>query len=282
MSERPEPQHLFERYLRILGLRRERPGRAALGDLTAAQLVRIPFENISKLHQRKHTSLRGLPGLESYLDGIARNHFGGTCYANNYYFYLLLRWLDYDVRLCGADMSEPDVHLVSMVVLEGREFLIDAGYAAPFLEPLPRDLPHEVVVESGNDRYVLRPRDDKGRSRMEQYRDGVLNHGYTMKPGPRKIEDFDAVIEDSYSDHASFMNAVHLVRFFPGRSVAIRNDALIESRDTESRKRRLESPDQIAEAIVTHFFIPRCIVEEAISSLGPLRDPCSHKDGYPR
>jgi hypothetical protein len=29
--------------------------------------------------------LRALPAIEQFLDGIERHHFGGTCYAANYY-----------------------------------------------------------------------------------------------------------------------------------------------------------------------------------------------------
>jgi arylamine N-acetyltransferase len=109
------PDNLFERYLRVLGCRARKPGPEALTELTAAQLTRVYFENISKLYFMKREGLRELPGLERYLDGIERFHFGGTCYANNYYFHLLLGHLGYDVKLCGADMSAPDVHVVSIV-----------------------------------------------------------------------------------------------------------------------------------------------------------------------
>ena len=72
--------------------------------------------------------------------------------------------------------------------------MFDAGNAAPFLRPLPRDLEHDYVIEMGRDRYVLRPQSADGSSTMEMYRDEELKHGYTAKPVPRNIEHFNAVI----------------------------------------------------------------------------------------
>ena len=43
-------------------------------------------------------------------------------------------------------------------------------------------LPTDHVVELGRDRYVLRPLDAAGCSRLDMYRDGKLRHGYLAKP----------------------------------------------------------------------------------------------------
>ena len=87
-------------------------------------------------------------------------------------------------------MSNPDVHMVSMVNVDGREYLVDVGYAAPFLEPLPRDLATDYSIVLGRDRYVLKPQDAQRCSRLELYRDGNLKHGYLAKPRPKQIGDF--------------------------------------------------------------------------------------------
>lgn len=272
MRAPPAGDAMFDRYLRALGVARREPVRQALEELVAEHLTRVPFENISKLYYRKHRGLRGLPGLELYLDGIERHHFGGTCYANNYYLNLLLGHLGYDVKLCGADMSEPDVHIVNMVAVDGREYIVDVGYAAPFLWPMPRDLDREYVVALGRDRYVLRPQDEAGRSRVDMYRSGRLRHGYTAMPMPRPIEHFEEVITDSFSDGATFMNALLLVRFYADRSVAIHNDELIESRGSESRIVRMSDREALVEAIVERFAMPRDLVADALADLGQLGD----------
>jgi arylamine N-acetyltransferase len=258
---------VFERYLEILGVEAAPPSLGHLGRLTAAQIQRVPFENISKLFLKKTQGATFVPSLEEHLDGIDRHHFGGTCYANNPSFFQLLNHLGYEVTMCGADMSDPDCHIVSFVKLEGRQYLVDVGYGGPFYEPLPRDLaaPHEILF--GSCGYVLEPQDGKGRSRLKMFRDGKLTHGYLAKPEPRQIAFFEEIIRDSYRDTASFMNTVAVERFFPGRSVRIHNLSLIESTPTTSRSTLLADRDELVRAIEHHCGISADLVRAAIKDV---------------
>ena len=148
---------LFDTYLGILCLKKSDPTLESLTQIIRAHLSRIPFENISKLYRMKKYSLKAVPDFELYLDGISRYHFGGTCYANNYYLNQLLINLGYEVRLCGADMNNPDVHVINIVTLNDREYLVDVGYAAPFLNPVPLYLDDSYEIVHGADRYMFYP-----------------------------------------------------------------------------------------------------------------------------
>lgn len=260
------PQDQLEHYLNTLGVQRRPPSVEALCELVQAHMLRVPFENISKLYY-KQQGRRSLPSLDQFLTGIDRFNFGGTCYSNNYYLYQLLANLDYQIVLCGADMSNPDVHVVSLVIVEQREYLVDVGYAAPFLTPLPRDLTTDYMIALGHDRYVLKPQDDQRRSRLELYREGNLKHGYVVKPVPRQIGDFDQVITDSYRDAATFMNAILLARFFLDRSIVIHNLTVIEARGTELETRTLANRDALVQAIYDYFGIPEEITLDAMKGL---------------
>lgn len=264
---------LVRRYLAALGVPQRQPSLNALRELVAAHLTRIPFENISKLHNRKHHGLAGLPPIELYIDGIERHHFGGTCYSNNFHFYALLTSLGYDVKLCGADMTNPDVHLVILATVDGHEYLVDAGYGAPFLEPLPRDLNADHVVTLGRDRFVLKPQDAGSRSRLDMYRDGQLRHGYMVKPAARRIEDFAEVIANSFRPTATFLNSVLLTRFWQGRSIVIHNLTLVESEGRRSEILPLADRDELVTRIEEHFGMPHSIVADIVSGLGVLQDP---------
>jgi arylamine N-acetyltransferase len=270
LNSRPPNDKLFQRYLTALGVSFREPGLDALQELTATHLTRVPFENVSKLYYKKHNSLRGLPSLELYLDGIENYNFGGTCYTNNYYLNLLLKYIGYDVKLCGAGMTNPDVHIVNIVTLEGREYLVDVGYAAPLLKPLPRDLDQDQVVALGRDRYVLKPQDEQNRSRVEMYRDNELIHGYTAKPTPRPIQYFDEVIAGSFSEGATFMNALLLVRFNVDRSVAIYNYNLIESNGPDYRIVALADKDELVRTIVDRFAMPSNMVKDVLADMAHL------------
>jgi arylamine N-acetyltransferase len=263
---------LLERYLNLLGVQRRKPGIDALHELVQAQLVKVPFENVSKLYYKKHHNHQGLPNLEFVLDGIERFHFGGTCYANNYYFYQLLANLGYQISLCGADMLKPDVHLVGVLTVEQREYLVDVGYAAPFLNALPRDLTTDYVIVLGRDQYVLKPQDAQGRSQMELFRDGSLKHSYLVNPVPRQIQEFDHIIVDSYREDSTFMNALLLARFFPNRSLVLHNLTVIESQGNVSRSKMLTSRDELVQAAYEYFMIPKEFTMDVLKDIGQFDD----------
>jgi N-hydroxyarylamine O-acetyltransferase len=263
---------VLNRYLRILGVPRREPGLGALAELTSAHLRRVPFENVSKLYHRQDAGMR-LPDLARFLDGIEHHRFGGTCYSNNFHFHELLAHLGYRVSLCGADMSAPDVHVVNTVDLAGRPYLVDVGYAAPFLSPLPLDLDRDHEVRWGSDRYVLEPRASAGRSRVQLFRDDRLHHGYQVNPRPRRIQEFERVIAASFEKSATFMNALLVARFFPGRSVTLRNLTLTETRAGSSRVSRLPHRDELAEAIERHFGISRDITRRALEGVDLTASP---------
>lgn len=249
----------------------QRPDLPTLQELVASQLCAAPFENISKLHLRNTEELRALPDLDTYLDGIELHGFGGTCYANNYYFSCLLGELGYDSRICGADMSQPDVHLVVMVMLEGRDYLIDVGYGAPFTAPIPRDIEDDHVIHWGNDRYVFKPPDENGISRMEHYRDGRLHHGYRAHPEARRIEEFSPMIAESYRPDATFINNLFVARFCPHGGVIIRNFHRSVVQDGSTEAHDLPSRDDVIRAITADFGMPGDIVRSVITAL-PLSD----------
>jgi N-hydroxyarylamine O-acetyltransferase len=265
-------QENAQRYLNLLGVRRKKPGLQALSELVEAHLFTIPFENISKLFYRVDRNVRVLPNLELFLEGIEKFHFGGTCYTNNYYFYRLLESLGYEIKLCGADMSNPDVHIVSIVTLGEHEYLVDVGYAAPFWMPIPVNLDTDFIIPMGSDRYVLKTKDAAGYSKMELYRDGILKHGYLVKPYPRQIQEFEHVIVDSFRNDATFMNALLLAKFSPKRSYVVHNLTAIEYQDTKSSNRKLKSTDELIHVVDELFGIPEKFTAEVIKQLGQFRD----------
>ena len=256
-SYSPMSQENAERYLSLLGVGRKKQSLEALSELIEAHLWNVPFENISKLYYRADRDVRVLPSLELFLEGIESFHLGGTCYTNNYYFCQLLENIGYKIRLCGTDMSNPDVHIVSMVRLGEQEYLVDVGYAAPFWMPIPVDLDTDYTLHLGQDRYVLKPKDEAGCSKMELYRDGKLKHGYLVKPIPRQIQEFEHVIVDSFRDEATFMNALLLAKFSPKQSYIVHNMTTIEYQDTRSNVRGLKGTDELVGVVHEWFGIPK-------------------------
>jgi N-hydroxyarylamine O-acetyltransferase len=261
---------LFAKYLRLLGVERSFPTYELLCQIIKAHLIKVPFENISKLIYKKR-GMHYIPDLATFLEGIEIYNFGGTCYANNFYLYSLLKHLGYDIKLCGADMKNPDVHLISIVTIDGLEYIVDGGYAAPFFEPLPRELTHNFVINFGDEKYVVKPKDKFGRTVVEQYYNGKLQHWYTAKPEERKIEEFKKVINDSYSNDAVFMNAIRITRFSETGSKVLKNLSLAETVGNNCTTRIIYY-NKLPTEILENFGMPLGVVTEAISSIKALKD----------
>jgi arylamine N-acetyltransferase len=174
--------------------------------------------------------------------------------------------------LCGADMSNPDSHLVNVVNLENRQYLLDVGYAAPFLKPIPLDLQKNYQIEFGADRYVLLPKDNNGHSKLQLYRNNELKHGYKVKPYPRSKTEFDNVIKNSFRDSATFFNAILLVKYNHNESTVIHNFSLIESNVKNYHKRILSNTAELADEIVARFGMKKQIVQYSLNFINNYND----------
>jgi arylamine N-acetyltransferase len=258
---------LFIRYLKILGIQRQKPDFEYLKNIVRAQMSKIPFENISKLFYKKRIDLEQLIDFELYLEGIEKYRFGGTCYSINFYLNKLLEWLGYNIKLCGADMKNPDVHIVYILNIKSRDFLIDTGYAAPFLEPIPLDLSNDHIINMGIDQYILKRQNNDRPFQLELYRNGKLIHGYKVNPKAREIDEFRQVIEDSFKESSTFMNAILLTRFNLKNFIKIHNMSIIESYGKDSKSHSIDSIEQLSLVINKYFNIPKSIVLESIDKL---------------
>ena len=263
-----------DRYLEVLGVEAGTPSPGLLTELVSAQLVAAPFENLSKLCRYRTTGSTMIPDLSEYLDGIETWRLGGTCYTNNFHFSTLLDALGFSVSLCGADMNRPDVHMVSMVRIDGRELMVDVGYAAPFFTPLPRDLDDDYAIDFGSCRYVLHPQDRRGRSRLELIRNGVAVHGYLAKPEPRTLTHFDAIIADSFRPDQTFMNAVVIERFTTeGGSIRLHNLTLTRTPAVgPPTTAALTDRDELIGVVERLFGVPRDVTRTAVDGVDLTAD----------
>lgn len=235
--------------------------------LVRAHLIRVPFENVSKLLLFSREGAGRPIALEEFLDGIEHHDLGGTCYSSNPFLAELLGALGYDVTLLGADMSRPNVHTSIRVRLDGIQYHVDVGYAAPFHEPIALSaLPYELV--SGRDRYVLTGAGEG--HQMTMFTDGVRRHGYVVHPPPRPASYFHPVIFDSFAPERTFMRCLRITRFFEDEAVELRNCRLLRIAGTKVVERTIRSMDELRQAVDEEFLMPRCRIEDAVRTLERL------------
>jgi arylamine N-acetyltransferase len=258
-ARKMKEEALFHRFLKLLGVKAAPPSMHFLTGLINAHLSVIPFENISKLYYRDRFNQKGIPSLLQYLDGISSYHFGGTCYTNNYYFFRLLEFLGYSVKLCAADINWPGTHMVVLVTVDKQDYLVDVGYAAPFNLPVPLNLAADYTIRYGRDEYLFNPRDSKDCTRLEMLRNGTYKHGYLVWPESRNINDFTKVISESFRPDATFFRTLLLTKFISGRFCILHNMQYTESTVADSTSIDLQSKDELVELVENRFQIPSVI-----------------------
>lgn len=258
---------VIDRYLRLLGISESPAGYNGLGALVRAHLVRVPFENISKLLLYAREGSGRPITLPEFLDGIEHSDFGGTCYSSNPFLAELLRAVGYDAVLLGADMSAPDVHTSIRVRLEGREYHVDVGYAGPFDVPIPLDASSEIAF--GGSRYVFGPA--PGGHEMAVYVGDEPVHRYLVHEPPRSHAFFFGTIAESFEPGRTFMRCLRITRFLEnGGAVELRNRRLLRLTSGGATETTVNSLAELRRAVDDEFGMPRCRVEEAVMVLERL------------
>jgi len=255
---------IYQRYLRVLGLEGRPSGLAGLRALVRAHLVRVPFENVSKLLLFGREGRGRFFTLPEFLDGIEHHDLGGTCHSANPFLGDLLRALGYDADVRGANMPPRlNCHTSLRVRIDSRAYHVDVGYGGPFREPISLDhLPFEMT--EGEHRYVL-DRDPHG----EGYEMAVFTceervHGYIVHGPPRALEFFAPAMKNSFGTGAAFLNCIRICRFFDDHSVTLLNGGLSIHRGASTTRRELHSVAEVEAALARDFEMPRCPARAAV------------------
>lgn len=146
------------RYLDLLGVERpSSPSLSALTALTRAQVLRVPFENVTSLLRSRAHLGRPVPPIdaEDLLTSWEQSRGGGVCFEAAEVFGRLLKELGYSVGSAMGLIAFPGSHQALLVELGGMHYLVDAANGAPFLEPIPLD--RTVEVRRAGLAYRFRP-----------------------------------------------------------------------------------------------------------------------------
>ena len=121
-------------------------------------------------------------------------------------------------------------------------------------------------------KYVLLPKNNKGFSQLQLFRDGKLKHGYIVKPYSRSISEFESAIRNSFKGTSTFFNAILLAKYGINSSVVIHNFSLIITENLSSHKFSIKDKEELINQINQRFFIPKEIVRESLSEISNYED----------
>lgn len=132
----------------------EKPDLETLTAIQKHNVMTIPFENLSI-----HCGEKNVLDLESIYNKIVRDHRGGWCMENNYLFAWVLKELGYTSVILSSKVildcdrsCALDSHLINMVTIEGKVYIVDVsfGMAYQLREPIElvsgKDHPQEAGV----------------------------------------------------------------------------------------------------------------------------------------
>lgn len=122
---------------RIKCTREFRPSLRWLRTLHRNHLLNIPFENLDI-----HIGNQIVLDIDKIFEKVIRKGRGGFCYELNGLFYHLLEELGFNVKILSAKVMAEDgsigqefEHLMAMVYLDDKQWLIDVGYGSSFSTP---------------------------------------------------------------------------------------------------------------------------------------------------
>jgi arylamine N-acetyltransferase len=248
-----------------------RPDAAFLDRLHAAYLAHVPFENATKVVKAARVMApdAAVRGPVEFWEDHLRWGSGGTCFASNYAYQFLLRYLGFPARLlfCGLPAEGPQAHTALAVEAEGHRWLVDVGYALPGIVPLPangverRVTPYydiEIRRGPGNE-FLVFSEDARGtRYRYRFHLDGAGDREYV------------AAWHGTFSLGAPYMRRLALGRFRePLRFLYKDRGRVFEIGREGERTRELEGPEP--KAVAGFFALPLPLIEAAFGSLERLR-----------
>ncbi|XP_064579567.1 arylamine N-acetyltransferase, pineal gland isozyme NAT-3-like [Zonotrichia leucophrys gambelii] len=116
---------------------------ATMSDIFLHHIRAIPYENLS-IHCGERIEL----DLEPIYNKIVRKKRGGWCMENNYLLFWVLKTLGYNITLLGAKVYVPERdaypedinHLLLRVDLDGKSYIMDAGFGMAYQMWQPMEL----------------------------------------------------------------------------------------------------------------------------------------------
>ena len=255
-----------QRYLRLLGAEPEHPGVEALGRLIRANVLTIPFVNVSSILRRAQTPVGApVPPLdtEEILISWEEQRSGGVCFERTVMFGRLLGDLGYDAHPIMANASFPGSHNAVLVHLEGKRYLAEVGAGSPFFDPIP--LGAAAEVRHAGLTYRFRPGDAPDVLLQERLIDGAWTPFFSYD---LRVPDDDAV-EEAYQRHHTpgqswVVDDLFLVRSSEVDVKVFRNQQFTHYTQDGKHSERITDPAAIAHLVSDVFALPKLPIAESL------------------
>lgn len=203
----------IEGYFKRIGYKnsRNKLDLETLTDILQHQIQTVPFENLN-IHCGQPMEL----GLEAIFDQVVRKNRGGWCLQVNHLLYWVLTTIGFETTMLGGYVyntpankySSAMIHLLLKVAIDGKNYIVDAGFGRSYQMWQPLELISEKdqpqvpcifrLTEEGEYWYLDQIRREQYIPNQEFLNSDLLEkkkyrkiYSFTLKP--RTIEDFELV-----------------------------------------------------------------------------------------
>jgi len=272
-----------ERYLSLLGVRREAPALDALTRLVRAHGETSVFENVTAILRRARAGLTQEPvppiDYEELLTARAERRGGGVCFEHAPMFRRLLAELGYRVQPILAQISFPGSHHATIVDFEegaGARYLVDVGSGAPLWQPIR--LGETIELQHAGLGYRFHPEGAEGAADggggfiQERRSDEGWQQScrYDLRPADA------ATIEAAYQRHQLpgetwVVGNITMVRCTEAAVHRLRDDELVSHTASGKVTQRLTTPAEYRQVAADIFGLPHLPIEEALITLDEIR-----------
>ncbi|MFD9893918.1 arylamine N-acetyltransferase [Amycolatopsis sp. NPDC059027] len=233
-------------YLARLGIERPaKPTARALRDLATAHVLAIPFENVDVLLEQH----RGI-SLDVVQEKLVGKKRGGYCYEHAHLFAAAAERLGFRVRRIVARVQPrrpgPYTHMSLLVEAEGVWHLVDVGFGAGMLQPMP--LVDGAVVDQAGWPHRLTHREGWWTLQKQQGDEWEDLHAFT--PNPSSPIDYE-VYHHYTSTHprSPFTGQLVVMRLEPGLSRQLVGHELTVRRPDGTEEKTEVAPGELGEAL---------------------------------
>jgi arylamine N-acetyltransferase len=241
------------------------PGLEGLEEILS-HFSKFPYENLSKIirHHEAAGTAQKLRFPIEVMDGYIRHRFGGTCFSLTFFLQTLLVHAGYRCYPVMADMKwAPNSHCAMIVLLEGRQYLVDPGYLLNRPMEMTLDKPRVFDSEFTGVEMVRHGFGDSGVCEVRTFNRTETKSRYRFRDVPCPAGEFLRHWTDSFGWNS--MHGLCLTRAEKGRMVYIHKYFMRES--TFEGKRNFNIRQDYHARIRQAFGIEEEITERALAAL---------------
>lgn len=246
-----------EKYLKLLDTQKRPPSVSFLAAIVKSHLMKVPYENISKII-RFHKTGPSIPTLEEFVSGITENTYGGTCFAQNIYLNHILNYVGFQSELVGIHKDGIPSHLSLRVNIEGANYFVDVGIMSSFAGPFRIHPAESFSRDLGNQRFVFTPHSDLENYSLEIWRDGQVIRKFESSSSSTFTEhDLDIGIQKTFERSAMFMTTLCVHRVFDTYSVGVWNNSFYKINGVERSVRQIQSYSELQSVFNNELSLPK-------------------------